>query len=216
MFKGAIFDLDGVIVHTVPLHFKAWKKMFAEYGKDFSFEDYKQKVDGIPRMDGASAILTELSPGELKEAASRKQKYYLEFLDQDGVEVYQSTIDLIKQLKAQEIKVAAISSSRNCLHILQRVGIDNLFDVIIGGQDIKKGKPAPDVFLIAAKKIKVKPENCLVFEDAVLGLEAANRAKMRCLSIDRYENPEPFSKADLVVSDLSKVSLEQLERLFAK
>ena len=94
-FKGAIFDLDGVLVETVPLHFAAWKRMFAEYGIDFTFQDYKQKVDGIPRLDGARAILTELSDEELEKAATRKQKYYLEAIDSQDVPVHQDSIDLI-------------------------------------------------------------------------------------------------------------------------
>jgi len=79
-FKGAIFDLDGVIVNTVPLHFKAWKKMFGEYGKELTFEDYKKKVDGILRISGARAILTELSDEELEQAGAKKQGYFLELL----------------------------------------------------------------------------------------------------------------------------------------
>jgi len=106
-FQGAVFDVDGVIVNTVPLHFKAWKRMFSEYGKNFTFEDYKQKVDGIPRADGARAILTDLSPEELKKAASKKQKYYLELVEKDEVEVYSSTVDLINELKKNKIKIAA-------------------------------------------------------------------------------------------------------------
>ena len=88
--KAAIFDLDGVIVNTVPLHFKAWKMMFSEYGKEFNFDDYKQKVDGIPRMDGARAILTDLSDEELKKAADKKQVYFLEYLNSEDIPVYNS------------------------------------------------------------------------------------------------------------------------------
>ncbi|MCF7908050.1 MAG: beta-phosphoglucomutase family hydrolase [Candidatus Omnitrophica bacterium] len=214
-FKGAIFDLDGVIVHTVSLHFKAWQKMFSEYGKEFSFEDYKQKVDGIPRISGARAVLTDLSDQELMVAAARKQIYFLEFLERDGVEVYQSTIDLVKELKAQNIKVAVISSSKNCLFILKRVGVDSLFDVILTGNDVKKGKPEPDVFLLAAEKLNLTSDVCLVFEDAVLGIEAANRAKMKSIGIDRYQKPERLSKADIVCSDLSELNFQKLEGLFS-
>ena len=78
-FKGAIFDLDGVIVNTVPLHFKAWKRMFSEFGKEFTMKDYEDKVDGIPRMDGARAVLTEVSEDELDKAAAKKQEYFLDF-----------------------------------------------------------------------------------------------------------------------------------------
>ncbi len=214
MFRGIIFDLDGVIVHTVTLHFKAWRKMFSEYGKKFDFDDYKQKVDGIPRLDGARAILSELNPQELDLAATKKQKYFLQFLEEEGVEVYTSTIDLIKILKATGIKRAAISSSRNCLYILKRAKIDSLFDVIITGNDIKKGKPEPDVFLSAAEKLELQVCDCLVVEDAVLGVEAAKRAKMKCIGVDRYQDPQRLSKADRVVSDLSEISYQEIEKLF--
>lgn len=212
-FKGAIFDLDGVIVHTVPLHFKAWQKMFSEYGKVINFEDYKHKIDGIPRISGAKAILTDFSDVEIDQAATRKQKYFLEFLEKEGVDVYVSTIDLIKELKAKGIKVAVISSSKNCLFILKRVGVDKLFDVIITGNDVKKGKPEPDVFLLAAEKLNLPADCCIVFEDAVLGIEAAQRAKMLSVGIDRYQAPERLAKANLVVSDLAEVSFAKLNDL---
>ena len=213
-FRGVIFDLDGVIVDTVLLHFKAWKKMFSEYGKDFTFEDYKEKVDGIPRMRGARAILEDLSEEELNKAATRKQSYFLEFLEKEGVTVHQSTIDLAKELKARGVKLSVISSSKNCRHILERASLVDLFDIIITGNDIKKGKPDPDVFLLASEKLGLNYENCLVVEDAVLGVEAANRANMKCVGIDRYDSPERLSRADIVVKDLSEISIEKIEALF--
>jgi len=214
MLKGVIFDLDGVIAHSVPLHFKAWKKMFSEYGKDFDFDVYKQKVDGIPRIDGAKAILGELSEQELDEASSRKQEYFLQLLEEEGVEVYQSTIDLIKTLKSQGIRPAAISSSKNCLYILKSAKVDDLFEVIITGNDISKGKPEPDVFLLAAERLNLPVSECLVVEDAVLGVEAAKRANMKCIGIDRYQNPQRLAEADRVVSDLSEISCQEIKDLF--
>jgi len=222
-----IFDLDGVVVDTVPLHFKAWKKMFSEYGKDFSLQDYKEKVDGIPRIDGARAILPQLSQEELKKAASKKQDYFLEFLEKEGVKVYESTLNLIKNLRKEGIKVAVISSSKNCLYILKKANIDNLFDVIITGNDIKRGKPHPDAFLLAIDRLNSTPERCVVFEDAVLGVEAAKTAfedavlgveaaktaGTKCIGIDRYNNPERLKEADLVISDVSQISIEQLKQL---
>lgn len=211
--QGAIFDLDGVIVNTVPLHFKAWQKMFTEYGREFSFADYKDKVDGIPRLSGARAILTDLSDQELAQAGAKKQDYFLKFLQKEGIQVYESTLGLIKVLKQNHIKVAVISSSKNCLLILKKIGIDNLFEVIITGHDVKKGKPAPDVFLLAARQLAIAPANCLVFEDAVLGIEAAKRGNFKCVGIDRYQDPSRLTGADLIVNDLSEVTLERLKQL---
>src|SRR3990167_2372078 len=118
--KGVISDLDGVLVNTVPAHFKAWKKMFSEYGRKFTFQDYKKKVDGIPRTDGARAVLYDLSPGELKKAADKKQKYYLDYINKEGVRVYTTSVRLLKDLKAHGIKIAVISASKNCGLILKK------------------------------------------------------------------------------------------------
>ena len=214
MFKSAIFDLDGVVVNTVPLHFKAWKKMFSEYGVDFTFDDYKAKVDGIPRYDGARAILTDLDDGQIKEAGDKKQVYFLELLDREGIPIYSSSVDLIKELKAHGKKIAIASSSRNCKKTLQRGGIIDLADAIVDGNDFAKGKPNPQIFQLAAQRLGSTHGECIVFEDAVLGIEASINAKMVCVGIDRYGKPERLAKADIVVDDLSKIDCAKLESLF--
>lgn len=212
--KAAIFDLDGVIVNTVPLHFKAWQRMFKEYGKDFNFDDYKQKVDGIPRTDGAKAILTDLSEDDLRKAGDKKQGYFLEYLNSDKIPVYDTTVELIRALRAEGLKRGVISSSKNCLPVLEKIGLVDLFDIIITGNDITKGKPDPQIFLMAAEKMETEPEACVVFEDAVLGVEAAKRAHMKCVGIDRYGEPERLKKADLVVADLGEVTVKKIKELF--
>lgn len=217
MFKGAIFDLDGVIVNTVPIHFKAWKKMFSESGIDFTFDDYKSKVDGIPRYDGVKAILKEASVAEIKEAAGRKQRYFLEFIEKEDIPVYSTSINLINELKSHNKKIAIASSSRNCKRILQRVKIIHLADAIVDGNDIViRGKPDPKIFHLAAQRLNLSSAECLVFEDAALGIEAAKNAKMRCIGIDHYNNPKRLAKANLVVKDLSKVDYKTIEELFKK
>ena len=216
MFKGAIFDLDGVIVNTVPLHFKAWKTMFSEYGINFTFDDYKAKVDGIPRYDGARAILTDLSEAEVKQAAAKKQVYFVELIEKEKVPVYTSSIDLIKDLKSHGKKIAVASSSRNCKRILEQTKIIHLADAIVGGSDLTRGKPDPQIFQMAADRLACPHQECLVFEDAVLGVEAAINAKMPCIGIDRYGNPGRLARANLVVDDLSMVDYNRIEELFKK
>jgi len=213
-FKAAIFDLDGVVVDTVPLHFKAWQSMFSEYGKNFTFKDYKEKVDGIPRMDGARAILTDLSKEELEKAAAKKQGYYMELVNKGEIEVYHSTVDLIKSLKKEAVKIAAASSSRNCRYILEKTGLIGLFDTVIGGGDFKKGKPNPEIFLLAASHLGASPADSVVFEDAKLGVEAAKAGKMLCVGIARKGEKELLKKADIVVADLKEVDYGRLKELF--
>lgn len=212
-FKGAIFDLDGVIVNTVPLHFKAWKRMFSEYGKEFSFDDYKRKVDGIPRLDGARAILTDLSSEEIKRACEKKQRYFLEYLETEGIDVYQTSLSLIEELKNNHIKVAIISSSKNCPYILKKIALYKLIDVEISGSDITKGKPDPEIFLMAGDKLGLKEKECIVFEDASLGVEAAKRANMFTVGIDRHNDAQRLKRADLIVKDLSELNYNSLKTL---
>ncbi len=213
-FKGAIFDLDGVVVDTVPIHFKAWKKMFAEYGKKFTFKDYKEKVDGIPRIDGGKAILTDLSDKELVKATDKKQTYFLECLKEEKIPVFKTTIKLMKELKGKDIKIAVISSSKNLPYISERTGINKLLDVEISGNDITKGKPDPQIFLMAAGQIGLKPGNCVVFEDATLGVKAAKRARMICVGIDRHNDPQRLKNTDITVKDLQEINYNKLASLF--
>lgn len=213
-FKGVISDLDGVIVDTVPIHFKAWKQMFEEHGKKFDFEDYKNKVDGIPRTDGCRAILTDLSDEDIQKACDIKQGYFLEDLKSDEVPKYETTLQLFRDLKAKGIKIGVISSSKNCSYILDKIGAYSIVEVEVNGNDITKGKPDPQIFLMAAEKLGLKPAECVVFEDAVLGVESAKNAKMRCVGIDRHDDPGRLEGSDIIVKDLAEVDYDKLNSLF--
>lgn len=211
--KGLIFDLDGVVVNTVPLHFKAWQKMFNEYGKDFDFEDYKNKVDGIPRLDGARAILTDISDEELAEAAKRKQNYYLGLLRNDEIEIYDKAVNFVKEARAAGYKTAVASSSKNCREVLKLAGLTELFEGVIDGNGFKKGKPAPEIFENAADAIGLRADEVVVFEDTKPGVEAAKNAHMKCVGIDRHDNPSLLKEADIVIKSFAEISLDKLKEL---
>jgi beta-phosphoglucomutase len=206
--------MDGVVVDTVPLHFKAWKRMFEEHGRPFTFDDYKVKVDGIPRRDGARAVLGDLPPAELERACEQKQGYFLEMLGREKVPAYEGTVNLVKAIRASGRKTALISSSKNLARIIGAAGLTGLWDAIVSGNEITKGKPDPQIFLMAAERLGHAPEDCVVFEDAVLGVEAAKRAGSKCIGIDRYGDPARLSRADKVVKDLSEMELSQVEAIF--
>lgn len=213
VIKGAIFDVDGVIVDTVPLHFRAWKRMFEEYGHPFELKDYLAKVDGKPRDEGAGSILTELSPEEIKKAGAIKQSYYLGLLDSEALEVFHSTIKLIHEMKRQGLKIAAASSSKNAKLILEKIDILRFFDANVSGADFKRGKPDPEIFLTAAKRLQLEPSECVVFEDAKSGVEAAVRGGFRCVGIDRHENSLALQGAAIIVKDLAELTLTQIINL---
>ncbi|PIS29573.1 beta-phosphoglucomutase family hydrolase [Candidatus Saganbacteria bacterium CG08_land_8_20_14_0_20_45_16] len=210
MIKGAIFDLDGVIVNTVPFHFKAWQKMFQQYGYDFTMADYLAKVDGRPRLAGVAAILTDLSPDEITKAGDIKQGYYLELLENEPLEIFESTIVLIKEMKTNKIKLVAASSSKNAVMILKKIKIFELFDANVSGADFKKGKPDPEIFLTAAKKIGLAPKECVVFEDAKSGVEAAFAGSFYCVGINRHNDRVGLQLANRVVKDLKEISLAEI------
>ncbi len=208
--------MDGVIVNTVPIHFKAWKKMFSEYGIEFTFEDYKKKVDGIPRIDGCRAIMKSRPFQEIQEAAGRKQKYFREFLEKEKIPVFHSTIKLMKELKQNNIKISVLSSSKNSPFILKKIGLYDLLDAEVNGNDITKGKPDPQIVLKLLEKLNLKNEEAIVFEDAVLGVKAAKNAGCFCIGIDRYSNLQRLKEADYIVRDLGELNLKKLKEIFEK
>ncbi|MDB4349711.1 HAD-IA family hydrolase, partial [Omnitrophica bacterium] len=151
-------------------------------------------------------------------AATKKQGYFLRFLEADGITVYETTRRLIEELRSNNIKIAVISSSKNCPYVLERAGLRELLDTVISGKDIKegKGKPDPWIFLRAVERLGLKPDECIVFEDAVLGVEAGKRANMKTIGIDRHNDPNRLMKADLIIKDAQEVDYNKLKSLVEK
>jgi len=213
-FKGAIFDLDGVIVDTVPLHYTAWRYLFTDtFGVPFSKEDYEHKVDGKPRLDGVLAILPDLTPEQAVEAGEIKQKRYLELLHDGEIAKFAGSLALIEDLIAHGVVIAAASSSKNARYILEKIGLAPKMRVIISGYDFTHGKPHPEIFLNAAKAINLDVKDCVVFEDAKAGVESAKAGGFYCVGIDRHGQKQNYVLADLVVSDLKEVNYERLAEL---
>jgi len=211
-FKGLISDLDGVIVNTVPAHFESWQRAFAGFGISFTMKDYEEKVDGIPRMDGARNVAGHLGEEAVAAVARRKQEIYLEIISK-GVATYPSTIALFKEAAAAGAALAAVSSSRNCERILRTAEIYDMFDTVVTGNEVTRGKPDPEIFLTAAERLGLTPEDCVVLEDAKLGVEAAKRGGFRCIGIDRHGSPERLAGADRIVVDLAEIDAAFLFRL---
>lgn len=214
-FKGAIFDLDGVIVDTVPLHFAAWKRLFeGTFNIPFDMKIYEEKVDGIPRLDAIRRMLPNLSEEEVVKAGDIKQGYYLEMLRSGKIKKFEPAFRLIKELLEHNILLAAASSSKNTKEILKTIGIIDDFSTIVDGYDIQHGKPHPEIFLKAAAGLKLDVTECVVFEDSIAGVEAAKTGGFLCVGIDRNNRPENYKLADLCVSDLETVNYAVLENLF--
>ncbi len=242
---AVIFDLDGVITKTASVHAKAWKEMFDDFLKKWAEEkgepfvpfdeniDYLEYVDGKPRYEGIQSFLTsrgiELPMGTLDDSpesmtvyglGNKKNQMFVNVLREDGVEVYETTIALIQEIRSLGIKTALISSSKNCRSIIERVGAADLFDARIDGVDALerkiKGKPAPDVFLQAAKDLGVAPEHAVVIEDAISGVQAGREGGFaEVIGVDRSDQAEALLEngADVVVKDLGEVEvLKNIEK----
>ena len=212
-FRGAIFDVDGVIIDTAHIHHKSWEKVLKKYGIKFTYEDFKSKIDGLPRAKGAKRVLPRFSDKELRHVFEEKQGYFLEFLKKGKIKVFHSTVALIKKLKKHGVRLAVASSSRNAAANLKKVRLFKHFYTDAEGAYVKRGKPFPDLFLKAAKKLKLKPGECVVFEDAQIGLIAAKRAGMKSVGVKR-DKKNKLSGADMIVNDLKDVTISKLEALF--
>ena len=185
--KAILFDLDGVIVFTDKYHYLGWKKLADEMGWEFN-EEINHRCRGVSRMASLQVILdhnkVELPEAQKIELAERKNAYYVEFLQQiNESDLYPGAVEFLKALRTRDVKLALCSASKNAVMVLEKLGLKEYFDTVVTGADITKTKPDPEVFLIAAERLGVHPRHCLVFEDAPSGVEAAHRAKMRCIGV---------------------------------
>ena len=192
MIKAVIFDLDGVLVTTDDCHYQAWKRMADEEGICFDRE-INQRLRGVSRMESLEIILERAnrpySEEEKQALAARKNGYYVEMISHlDQRALLPGAKKTLHALRKRGIRTAVGSSSKNAPIIIRRVGIEDMFDAVADGNDIKRSKPAPDVFLVAAEKLGLPAENCLVVEDADAGVEAALCAGMTVLAVGAARN----------------------------
>ena len=191
--QGIIFDLDGVLVSTDELHYQAWKKLADELGiTDFNRED-NVRQRGVSRMASLEVVLEkgdkEYSEEEKVEMAERKNDYYKEMLQSlDDSAVLPGAFDTLKMLRDRGILTAVGSASKNAPLILEKTGLLPLIDKISCGLDVTKSKPDPEVFLVAASKLELTPENCLVVEDAKAGIDAAKAGGMKSLGVGPFHD----------------------------
>ncbi len=213
--KGLIFDLDGVLVDTVPVHYSAWQRMFEDYGYKFGKREYRNLVDGRPRFDGARAVMINHSDQEIREAADKKNDYYVEKIDKGEFQVFDAAVVLVRQCQAAGLGLAAASSSANVKTVLEKAGLLDAFSVVIGGDDVEKGKPDPEIFLTAAKGLGLKVDECIVVEDSSSGVQAAKNGGFYCVGLQHEDHASDLQAADQIVSSLAEVNVEQLETSMA-
>ncbi|MGV3561408.1 beta-phosphoglucomutase [Larkinella arboricola] len=214
--KALLFDLDGVIVDTAIFHYQAWRRMANSLGFDIS-EEFNEQLKGVSRAESLDIILAHggltLSDETKAELAARKNEWYLELVSQmTPANILPGVTDFFAQVKAAGLKSALGSVSKNARLILERIGMLDDFDAIIDGTKISRGKPDPEVFLKGAAELGVQPDECVVIEDAVAGIEAAKRGGMLAVGIGE---PTVLTRADLVAGSLAALTLNQVLSLSA-
>lgn len=247
-FEGVVFDLDGVVTRTAALHATSWKRMFDEFlqqhaqstGLPFEpftiEEDYRLYVDGRPRIDGITTFLNsrsiKLPLGEVSDdpgfgsawaLGNLKNRGFTELVREQGVEVMEGTVALIKQLRARGIRVAVASSSKNCQFILQSAELESLFEARIDGVVSAElglsGKPSPDIFLEAARRVGIEPQNSVVVEDATSGVQAGRAGGFGLvigIGPEEVRLGLRTHGADWIVDAFDASSFEQIEAWFAE
>jgi len=212
--KAVIWDMDGVIADTAPYHFKAWQGVFRKQGIDFTEADFRrnfgQRNDTIIRK----TLGKDTPPSEIEAIATEKEENFRQSV-KNSVKPLPGAVKLLKSLREYGFSVALASSApiANIQLVTRELDIENCFQVVISGREVTEGKPSPQGFLLAAERLGVKPQNCVVIEDAIAGVSAAKRAGMHCLAVTNT-NPEiSLAEADLVVDTLKTVTAADLENL---
>ncbi|MCK0191054.1 beta-phosphoglucomutase [Arenibacter sp. F20364] len=211
---GFIFDLDGVIVDTAKYHYLAWRKLANELGFEFTIEQ-NELFKGVSRKR-CLEILLEI--GKIKASQEQfngwlveKNEDYLSLIEKmDASEILPDVQRVLKFLKKQKMPIALGSASKNARPILEKVKLMDYFDAIVDGTQVTKAKPDPEVFLLAAAQMGVNPKECVVFEDAVAGIEAANNAGMLSIGIGEEK---VLSEAKFVFANFTEIDDVFLNRL---
>jgi beta-phosphoglucomutase family hydrolase len=224
---ACLFDLDGVITQTAKLHAAAWKQMFDDFLRErseqtgepfeeFTPSDYDRYVDGRPRLDGVRTFLAargiEQSDELVRRLGDRKQDLVLKLIRERGVEVYDGSIDFVKEAQREGLRRAVVSSSANTREVLRSVGIEDLFEAVVDGIVAQReglpGKPAPDTFVAGARALGAEPPHAVVFEDALAGVEAGRAGDFGyVVGVDRTGQRDALLEhgADIVVDDLDEL-----------
>jgi len=217
-YIGAIFDLDGVLVDTAIFHYMAWRELANDLKIPFDYQD-NERLKGVSRMESLTIILSLALPGTPSDRlfgererillSERKNKLYVDMIqNSSNMALLPGTRDTLQRLRQKGIRIALGSSSKNAPIIIDRLGITEYFDVIIDGRHVSNSKPDPEVFLLAAQKMMIAPDNCIVFEDSAAGIKAAQSAGMLAVGIGL---PENLTNAEFVMPVMKP---DQILRLF--
>ncbi len=212
--KGFIFDLDGVIVDTAKYHFLAWQNLANSLGISFT-EEQNEQLKGVSRVRSLEKILEwgnkTISEEEFTRLMTDKNEEYLKYISKmDDSEILPDVVRVLDTIIKKDQMIALGSASKNARVILDKVALRDKFHAIVDGTNVTKAKPDPEVFLIGAKELNIAPEHCIVFEDSVAGIQAANAANMISIGIGEAKI---LHEADYVFKDFTEMNDDFLNNL---
>jgi beta-phosphoglucomutase family hydrolase len=217
MLEAVIFDMDGVLIDSEPFHLVVNEKIFANLGINLSEDEYHSFI-GTTHKDMWSMIKKRYNlPQPVPELVNMQVSGNINYIKTEEIEAIDGVINLISEIKKENIKIGIASSSPTEVIelVTKKLGISNYFSAIVGGEEIKRGKPSPDIFLKASKRLNSKPSDCIVIEDSKNGVLAAKAARMKCIG---FNNPnsgnQDLTKADLIIDNYDTLNVGNLKNLF--
>ena len=215
MAKAVIFDKDGVIVETSRLHFEKWKKTFTKYNKKLTREFHLKKMSGRSSRENIKTHLDSAISDEDLSKILQEQIDFLISMYYKYVTVVPGVLNFLKKLKKANIPTALATSSRkeSSNFVIDKLKIRFYFQSIINGDDIVNSKPNPEIYLKSAKKLGVKPIDCVVFEDSHLGVEAAKKAGMKVILVMTSHTQKEIPAVDLAIKDFTQITVKDIKML---
>ena len=212
--KAVIWDMDGIIADTSQYHHKGWQIVFRKRGTNYTEEDFRRNTGKRSDIIVREVLGEKIPQNEITEIIQEKDETFRQLMGQN-IKLFPGVLKLITSLKEHGFKIAIASSApmENIQLITQSLKIHNRFDAIISGWEVTKGKPDPQTFLLAAKKLGVEAEDCIVIEDAISGVTASKRAGMRCIAVTNTTSREELREADLIIDTLEEITVDDLNRL---
>ncbi len=212
--RAVLWDMDGTIVDSEPYHKLAWREFFSKRGMDFTEDNFKFAFGRRNEEIFRNFIGPNISQQELDIIAEEKESTFRKYI-KDSIKALPGAAELIKLLSEAEFRLAIVSSTpiENIQLITETLGIKTYFGLLISGKDVTEGKPSPQGFLLAAKKLRAPPQNCVVIEDAVAGVRAAKSGGMYCIAVTNTCPREDLTEADIIVDSLEEITVKTIEEL---
>ncbi len=212
--KAVIWDMDGIIADTSQYHHKGWQIVFRKRGINYTEADFRRNTGKRSDTIIREVLGEKIPQNEITELIQEKDETFRQLMG-GNIKLFPGVLKLITSLKEHDFKIAIASSApmENIQLITQSLKIANYFDAIISGWEVTKGKPHPQTFLLAAEKLGVETEDCIVIEDAISGVTASKRAGMRCIAVTNTTSREELREADLIIDTLEEITVDDLTRL---